>query len=83
MSNPREAAEESLMRLIAFALDAAIEQGVPMTPDQYREALLQAMEWANSSGHKPRPEYAEELETAVVVWLVKWRARQTCPAEEQ
>jgi len=72
-----ETLERSFVRLLSFSLDAAIEQGVVITPDQYRKALLQAMEWLTSEGHRPRPEYEEELETAINIWIVKWRARQS------
>jgi len=78
-----EQAQKMLMRLIAFGLDAAVEQGVSITPDQYRKALLQAMKWGASEGHKTPPEYKEALETAIDVWIVKWRARQTQRTEEK
>ena len=78
-----EQAQKMLMRLIAFGLDAAVEQGVSITPDQYRKALLRAMEWGSSEGHKTPPEYEEALETAIDVWIVKWRARQAQRMEEK
>mgnify|MGYP000204745945 CR=1 FL=1 len=66
------------MRLMSFALDALMEEGVAITPEQYKNALLRAKEWAKHTvwSHQAPPGYREALEEATSEWLAIWRAER-------
>jgi len=78
MAKAREEIEILNLRLMSFALDAIVEMGVPLSPKQYRDALLRAKEWAKRTAgtHQTPPEYAEALEEAIAAWVAVWRAEQ-------
>jgi hypothetical protein len=59
-------AVEQVMRIAAFALDSLVAAGVEITPEQYRNALVDAGRRAGGRGSGQVPlEYEEAREAAI------------------
>jgi hypothetical protein len=78
MAKAWEELEIHTLRLMSFTLDALVEMGVALSPEQYRDALLRAKEWAKQTvwSHQTPPEYAEAMQEAVTTWIARWRAER-------
>jgi len=68
-SNPWAAAQAQLLRIVAFGLDALIEQGVEVTPEQYKAALIETGRWMTTSGSHAESAYPDMLEEAIAQFL--------------
>ena len=57
MSNPYVQAQAAMLEIVAFGLDYLTDQGITITDEQYREAIVAAGETMTTSGAAPkRPE---------------------------
>ena len=73
MQKVSEGAQAAMVRYMATGLDALVELGVGITPEQYRQALVDA---AGQEDHRlPRPIYRSALEEAIAEHIEWWRAR--------
>lgn len=73
MQKVSEEAQAAMVRYMATGLDALVELGVQVTPEQYKQALVDAA--CQETHRSPRPVYRPALETAIVEHIAWWRAR--------
>jgi hypothetical protein len=75
MEEIRQRIDVALLRIVAFALDAAVEAGLPISEEQYETLLLEAGRRMNSSTYAPA--YPEALERAARRFVDGRRAART------